>query len=142
MIAVLLQKLHVKSVFYNSATITKMDISQNIYYKSNDAGKDVATFIKNEMKIDTIYFAGSCFDVNNLNENVDIVVNSDVTNWFNIENYIVINTWNYKNVHFDRLNLLHCKTDISDNLKELIDGYILATSSIVDMQYSVMGIVD
>jgi len=143
MIAVLLQKMHIKSIFYDcTTTIAEKDVNRNIYYKVGDVGKNIASFIKNEMRIDTIHFADSNFNVSNLNKNVDIIINSDVTNWFNIEGYIVINTWNYKNVQFDHIKLFNKETDISEDLKELVDEYILATRSIVDMQYSVIGIVE
>ena len=95
--------------------------------------------MQDELKIDTVCFSDLDFNMNNLNEDTDIIVNSDSTDWVNIENCITINTWNYKNTHFDDFKLFNGKINISDNLKELVEGYILAVRSIDDMLYSVIG---
>lgn len=139
MIAVLLQKIHVKTVFYDNKTITKSDVNLNIYFEVNDIGKNVISFIQDEMKVDTVSLASSNFCVDNLKEDIDIIVNSDATNWINIENCITINTWNYRNTRFDDFKLFNDKITVSDNLQPLIEGYILAIRSIDDMIYSVIG---
>ena len=137
MIAVLLQKLRVRSFFYESGVITQNDVAQNIYYKPNDIGKNIIAFLQNEMKINTVDLFDSPLDIETLKDEKDIVVNSNVTNWVDPENGIVINTWNYLNAHFEDFQLFNGKLDVSDDLKELIDGYVLAVRSTYEMLYSV-----
>ena len=139
MIAVLLHKIHVKTIFYDNGIVAKNDIDRNIYYKCGDIGKNIITFVQDEMKIDTVCFADSDFNVDKLNNSIDIIVNSDVNDWINNENFITINTWNYKNTHFNGSNLFNDKINVSDNLKTLIEGYILAIRAVDDMLYSVIG---
>ncbi|MCL2442646.1 MAG: hypothetical protein FWD13_04180 [Treponema sp.] len=139
MIAVLLQKMRVKTVFYENKTITQNDVIQNIYYNDNNIGKDIISFLQNELKIDTVFHADTDFNIDLLNEDIDIIVNSDSTDWINAENHIVINTWNYHNSHFKDFKLFNGKINVSDELKPLIEGYILATRSVDDILYSVIG---
>ena len=99
--------MDIKVVFYENKIIDQNDITENIFYKSADIDKDTILFLQEEMKIDNVYLANSYLTLDKLNENVDIVVNSDITDWINIENCITINTWNYRYAHFSDLNLLN-----------------------------------
>ena len=142
MIAVLLQKMHVKTVFYENREITQSDVTQNIYFTPADIGKNIGSVIQDEMKADVITFVDSAFDKGNLNENVDIVVNADATNWISNGDGITINTWNYKHIKFNDFKLFNGnkgRINVSDDLKPLFDGYILAIRSVDDMLYSVTG---
>jgi len=134
MIATLLQKLKVKSVFYNDGIITQNDMNSNIYFEHDDIGKSVSTVLRN------INFVSYPFEETVLKENIDIIVNSDCTNWVNSDKCIVINTWNYKYIQFDNFKLFGDKVAISDDLKTLIENYSLAIRAIDDMIYSIQGI--
>lgn len=137
MIAVLLQKLCVKCVFYKDDFINSDDVSQNIYYKHKDIGKSFISVLKEEIGTQGIYFESSSFDMDKLNENKDIIVNSDYSNWIDSDKCIVINTWNYSKISFEDFRLFNYKKiDISDDLKPLTNGYILAIRSIDDMVYN------
>ena len=118
---------------------SKNDVHQNIYYKSDDIGKNIVSFLQDEMKINTVDLPDSPFDLETLQNEKDIVVNSNATKRIDTENCITINTWDYQNARFEDFQLLNDKFDVSDDLKELIHGYILAVRSIEDMAYSVMG---
>ena len=139
MMAVLLQKLRVKTIFYESNTITQDDINQNIYFNFNDVGKATISFLQDENKVDTVCFSDCAFNLNDLNKNIDIVVNSDVSDWVDSESCITINTWHYSNTYFDDFSIFNCKVNISDNLKALVEGYILAIRSVDDILHSVAG---
>ena len=141
MIAVLLQKLRVQSVFYENGTISQNDTSENIYYKDDDVGKDIRSFMQEELGADTVRFTNSDFASAELYEDANIIVNSDLGDWINSENLIVINTWNYKNAQFEDFSLFNGKIKISDNLKPLVGSYILAIRSVDDMLYSIGGVV-
>ncbi|WP_461256475.1 hypothetical protein [Treponema sp. R80B11-R83G3] len=139
MIAVLLQKLRVKCVFYNDSAIGADDMYQNIYYQHDDIGKSVSLTLK-EMGASNIYFEPFLFDKCKLSEDKIILVNSDSVNWVDSDKYIVINTWNYNKIHFEDFKLFNYKNiDVSDDLKPLIEGFILSTRSIEDMIYSIKG---
>jgi len=137
MIAVLLQKLCVKCVFYNDDFISFDDVARNIYYRHKDIGKSVLSVLIEDMGASGIYVEPSSFDKNQLNKNKNILVNSDFSDWIDYDACIVINTWNYVNARFEDFPLFNQKIDVSDDLKQLIDGYILAIRSIDDMVYNV-----
>ena len=140
MIAVLLQKLQVKSIFYENGEITQNDIAQNIYYKFEDIGKNIIAFLQNEMKINTVEFSNLPLDIEALKGEQDIVVNSNATDWIDTENCITINTWNYQDTHSEDFRLFrYGKLNVSDDLKKLVDEYLLAVRSIDDMLYSIIG---
>ena len=139
MIAVLLHHMHVKTVFYNSDIITPNDTAQNIYFKYDDIGRDVISFIQNRMKIDTVCLENSDLNSDDLEINTSIIVNSDDNVWVNDDNFITINTWNYQSTRPDDFKLFNGKVYISDTLKGLVGGYILAIRSVDDMLNSVRG---
>jgi len=142
MIAALLQKMGVRAIFYENGAITRDDVNKNIYYKLEDVGKDIVSFMKDEMSISTVCVTDDNFNPDRLDEDIDIVVNSDASDWANEGDCITINTWNYGHMNFNDFNLSKAKKDrvnVSDDLKPLIDGYILAVRSVDDMLYSVAG---
>ncbi|MCL2304527.1 MAG: hypothetical protein FWC43_04210 [Planctomycetaceae bacterium] len=138
MTAVLLQEMRVKVILYENRIVTQNDVEENIYFKSDDVGKDVISVIQDNNCDNPIQFSPFGFNSSDLNENSDIIVNSDKHNWINDERLITINTWNYKNAHFENFRLFNDRIDVSDDLKKLVDGYILAVRSIDDMLYSIM----
>ena len=139
MIAVLLYKMRVKTIFYENGIITKNDVYKNIYYKFDDIEKDIGSFIQYELKIDTVSFLDSGFNSNNLNENIDIIVNSDVIDWASNGNGITINTWNYKHTHFNDFKIFNEKINLTNDINMLVEDYILAVRSVDDMLYSITG---
>lgn len=135
MIAVLLYIMRVKAVFYGNGTVTQNDIDTNIYYKSEDVGKNIILFMQDDMRIDTVHFADSGYSEDNLNKN--IIVNSDAADWVNIENCIMINTWNYQNILFRDFELFNGKQNTPDDIKKHIAKFVLAIRSVCDMLHSV-----
>jgi len=78
---------------------------------------------------------GCTFDMTDLCETTDIVVNANADHWFSNYNGITINTWDYRHVKFHDF-----VTFISDDLKlshPLNSEYLLAIRAIADMLYSV-----
>ena len=137
-LAMFLQKICVKSCFYDNKTISQCDVNQNIYINSNDIGKNIVSFLRDEMKIDTIEFSPSILNEENLCENCDIVVNSDVTDWINSENCIIINAWDYYNAQSDDSRFIQ-KDCAVENMKALMDEYLMAIRTVDDIAYSVAG---
>ena len=136
-IAVLLQKLNVKSIFYHDSIVDQKDVYENLYYKRDDIGKSVSTIMKNIMNLKTISFATSIFDEKHMINDKDIIVNSNCTDWIDSDQCAVINTWNYKNVQFENFEIFSNMLDISDDLNVLIQDYSMAIRAIFDMIYSV-----
>jgi hypothetical protein len=108
-IAIVLQKIGVKSIFYDNNVITENDVNANIYFKSGDTGKNIIPLIQDKMKIGTVFYVDTDFNIKQLNKNTNIIVNSDSTDWIDAENHIVINTWNYRNARFEDFKLFNGK---------------------------------
>jgi len=139
-IAFLLQKMCIKTVFYENRSITQNDVNENIYFNFDDIGKNILSFMQDKNNIDTVYLSDSSFNTNNLNENTDIVVNPDRSSSWDInKKCIIINTWNYHKIHFDDFKVLNDKINVSDNIKKMTEEFILAIRSVDDMLYSVIG---
>jgi len=110
-----------------------------IYFEASDVGKSLVAFLRDEKRINTICLSDSEFNLHGLNEKADIIVNSDATDWTGHDGCITINTWNYPNTYFDDFRVFNGKINVSDGLRSLVEGYILATRAIDDMLYSVIG---
>ena len=134
MIAIFLQKLKVRSIFYSDRIIDSQDIENNIYYNLDDIGKYSSEILEN------INFVSYDFKESDLKYDTDIIINSDYTDWINSDKCIVINTWNYKHTQFDNFKLFTDNAIISDNLKQLIENYKLAVQAVNDIIYSINGV--
>ena len=139
MVAVILHKMNVRSVFYENGTIKENDLDINPYYSVGDVGKDIISFMRIDMNMDTVHLSNSCFNGHDLDSDIDIIVNSDPSDWVNIDEFITINTWNYRHIHFENFKYLSYKADVPDISRMFIDNYILSIKSVDDMINCVVG---
>jgi hypothetical protein len=137
MIAMLLQKLQVRCVFYNDDVISPECASRNIYFDRSDAGRYISSVLKDRLGASNISFENT-FNESYLFGDLHILVSSDSLNWIDSDRHIVINTWSYANTQFNDFSLFNKKDiDISDGLKFMVEGYISAVRSIDDMVYQI-----
>jgi len=137
MIAILLQKNNVNSVFYEKKTISSSDVVENIYFYNNDIDKDIGTALKYDIGIKTITLSESDFTIDILNPVNDIIVNSNTDDWIEANDFIIINTWNYQKYFFSNFDNLFEAEYIDYSFKTALDGFILSTRAIDDMIFSV-----
>jgi hypothetical protein len=135
MTAVLLQYLDVKCVFYADDTINEGDIIQNAYYEADDDGKLVSYVLNGRMSLSNIQFVSDAFEKDKVEDGSSVIVNSDSSNWIDSDKCIVLNTWNYENSCFEDFTLLNGAMDIPNDLKQLIEGYVIAIRTVDDMAY-------
>ena len=88
------------------------------------------------MMLDSVRFEASPFDVDDMTGYSNIVVNSDMMDWVDSEECIVINTWNYRGTSFGNNDYMFAKACVTDTMKILVEEYVLATRIISDMIYS------
>ncbi|MCL2054745.1 MAG: hypothetical protein FWG90_09990 [Oscillospiraceae bacterium] len=113
MIVALLQKMRVKCIFYEYATISHGN--------------------------DRVVLAGSGFSAVHLKRETDIVVNSGADNWENYENCITINTWEYKDKPLIDSELFVNRDELSAKLKNHDEDLFLAVQAVGDIYNSVVG---
>ncbi len=138
-ISMFLQKSRTKCVFYEDEIIGNEDINRNIYYENSNIGENKLTILRNKTGNDNVYLSKFAFATAVLTDEYDIVVNSDKKDWIDSERSIIINTWNYHHSRFEGSKIFEGDINISPNLAELVDNYVLATRSFEDIIHSIQG---
>ena len=131
-----MQEINTSDVHYRFFQAKNKLSGYTVHFSHKSAIDVTIAAILQNMDVKVAFFKDTEFNSANLNENTDIVVNSDVNDWVNNDNCITINTWNYKYTRFADFEpfIENC-----DEYKDRMD-YVLAVRAVCDMLYCVAGV--